>query len=62
MTCPIISLAASFIFILLVCAIYWQGPKEGRSHEASLHETIVATVFFAGSASIQYLAVVSHYA
>ncbi|MDO8206783.1 MAG: hypothetical protein Q7T38_03060 [Gallionella sp.] len=65
MTYSIPFLAVSFIFTLLFlhsCAVYWQERKEGRSHEASVHETIVATVFFAGSATIQYFSVVSHYA
>ncbi len=65
MTYSIPFLAVSFIFILLFlhsCAVYWQERKEGRSHVVSLHETIVATVFFAGSATVQYFAVVSRYA
>ncbi len=65
MTYSISFLAVSFIFALLLlhsCAIYWQERKEGRSHEASLRETIVVTVFFASTATIQYFAVVSKYA
>ena len=55
-------LAVSFIFILLISAIYWQGRKEGRSHTVSLNETIVVAVFFTSTATIQYFAVISKYA
>lgn len=65
MTYSIPFLAVSFVFSLLFlhsCVVYWQERKEGKSHEASLHEAVVVTVFFAGSATIHYVAAVSKFA
>lgn len=65
MAYPVSFLSAGFIGITLFlhgCFLYWQERKAGHSHELALNESTVVTLFFAGTATLHYLAVVSKYA
>ena len=65
MTYPASFLAISFIVVLTFLhsgVVYWQERRVGSSHDASLKESAVVTVFFWGAAAIDYFAVVSKYA
>lgn len=57
---PTIGLMGATV-LLFYRAVYWQERKGGRSHEASLVESSLLSVFLLGSAAIEYAAVVANY-
>ncbi|MBI3222578.1 MAG: hypothetical protein HYZ46_05830 [Nitrosomonadales bacterium] len=65
MAYPVSFLSTAFIGVTIFlqgCVIYWQGRRAGVSHEHALHESTVVSLFFVGTATIHYLAVISKYA
>lgn len=65
MAYPVSFLSAAFIGVTIFlqgCVIYWQQRRAGISHEHALHESAVVSLFFVGTATLHYLAVISKYA
>ncbi len=50
------------VIVILFCRVFYrQERKDGRSHDVSLNEQAVSSVFLLGSAAIEYVAVVANY-
>lgn len=58
---PVIGFIGATVF-LFYRAVYRQERKAGRSHDASLIDSTVFSVFLLGSVVLNYAAVVAHYA
>jgi hypothetical protein len=64
MTLPALFLALCFVGVTIFLfsqVTYWQERRNGRTHEASLNESAVLSIFLLGSAAIEYAAVVTSY-